>query len=317
MMFRRVAFTILVLHLGLQNVHASEELVSNAAGCSNLQDPKRRLDCRKARAGGQGCSDLSKCRDPSSMQEVLVHVPIPSLLSALSNGDPTGKTTLYGPVDGTRSINTWDAALDFCIVAIGHSGIAYLGDYCMGGEHGTLTSAVDLELSSDQWAPIGDCVGCYVQVGNGHGGPCVLHTTVAGETPAWGRHGGKEQEESNFILCVDYSDDSKPLNLEDSSGFLREDSRDANAMMPVYQCSDSDAARRIGMTCNDFPGWNGGWPILAGGIRWDDEWESYSCVETSAGDTNSSIVGGSFCQQWRNKENSAHEYELGLYECKS
>lgn len=73
-----------------------------------------------------------------------------------------------------------------------------------------------------------------------------------------------------------------------------------------FDCSDADVARRAGMTCgNTFPHYNGGYPMSA--IRWDDEDETYNCLETSPNFT--------FCQRWETVEESPGEYELGDCEC--
>lgn len=76
--------------------------------------------------------------------------------------------------------------------------------------------------------------------------------------------------------------------------------------LPVYTCSDHDAARRIGMTCNNFPYYNGGYPMMAGGIKWDDEWEFYHCTNVTSNDK---------CAVWSGREDSEGEYEIGTFTC--
>ena len=100
----------------------------------------------------------------------------------------------------------------------------------------------------------------------------------------------------------------------------------------VLQCSDDDTAQRAGMTCNEFPYFNGGYPLMAKGIQWDDEWEQYECTETFVNHsetmrtnhtfpTNSTRMGDgsdgttNICLKWSSHEDSPTEYEVGTYEC--
>ncbi|KAL7576495.1 hypothetical protein ACA910_017998 [Epithemia clementina (nom. ined.)] len=78
-------------------------------------------------------------------------------------------------------------------------------------------------------------------------------------------------------------------------------------LMEVMHCSDEDVARRVGMTCNNFPFYNGGYPVLSKGIDWDDEWEQYECTEIN--------LHGNVCMSWSSKEQSRTEYEIGYSNC--
>lgn len=79
--------------------------------------------------------------------------------------------------------------------------------------------------------------------------------------------------------------------------------------MEVFHCRDEDVARRVGMTCQEFPFYNGGYPMLSNGIIWDDEWEQYECAETN--------VYGNVCMSWSSREQSLTEYEVGYSNCTS
>ena len=79
--------------------------------------------------------------------------------------------------------------------------------------------------------------------------------------------------------------------------------------MEVLHCKDEDVARRVGMTCNSFPFYNGGYPMLAKGIDWDDEWEHYECQGTN--------FDGNVCMSWTSHEQSHNEYEVGYSNCTS
>lgn len=77
--------------------------------------------------------------------------------------------------------------------------------------------------------------------------------------------------------------------------------------MVINQCSDQDAAKRIGMTCDTFPGYMGGYPLFSP-LKWDDEWEQYTCIQNSS---------NTYCDKWESYESSEDEYELGVYTCQS
>jgi hypothetical protein len=140
----------------------------------------------------------------------------------------TDHTTLYGPQD-TADVSTYDDAVAFCL-AKGHESLASLSEYCgFGGEQGELASSA---LSSDEWAPISDRNGCFVQVGDGGaatwGHPtCILHTSVTGSNPKWGVTPAKETWESNYVLCSGFipaeltlGETYGPFDLEQGDGFL-------------------------------------------------------------------------------------------------
>ena len=78
-------------------------------------------------------------------------------------------------------------------------------------------------------------------------------------------------------------------------------------MMTISKCSDQDAAKRIGMTCDTFPGYMGGYPMFSP-LKWDDEWERYTCIQNSS---------NTYCNKWESYEDSVDEYELGVYTCTS
>lgn len=63
------------------------------------------------------------------------------------------------------------------------------------------------------------------------------------------------------------------------------------------------------MLCVGFPHYNGGYPMS--GIIWDDEIESYRCLQGGG------ISNSSYCHKWETLENSADEYELGVCTCTS
>ena len=73
-------------------------------------------------------------------------------------------------------------------------------------------------------------------------------------------------------------------------------------------CSDADAARRVGMTCAGFPWWNGGWPLSS--LHWDDEREFYECDTTASPSSTSD-----YCSQWITIEDSEDEWEVGVCKC--
>jgi len=73
-------------------------------------------------------------------------------------------------------------------------------------------------------------------------------------------------------------------------------------------CSDADAARRVGMTCAGFPWWNGGWPLSA--LHWDEEREFYECDTTASPSSTSD-----YCSQWITIEDSEDEWEVGVCKC--
>ena len=78
---------------------------------------------------------------------------------------------------------------------------------------------------------------------------------------------------------------------------------------PGTNCSDADAARRIGMTCAGFPWWNGGWPLLLW-LHWDFEREFYECDTTASPSSTSD-----YCSQWITVEDSEGEWEAGACKC--
>ena len=84
---------------------------------------------------------------------------------------------------------------------------------------------------------------------------------------------------------------------------------DSGRLFEALHCSDSDVARRVGMTCSEFPFYNGGYPVLAKGIEWDEEWEQYDCKETN--------LDQSVCMSWSTHEMSTFEYEVGFSNCTS
>lgn len=76
-------------------------------------------------------------------------------------------------------------------------------------------------------------------------------------------------------------------------------------VMTIAKCSDQDGAKRIGMTCDGWPGYMGGYPMYSP-LKWDDEWEKYTCLQNNT-----------LCTEWESYEDSPTEYEIGTYTCQS
>lgn len=87
-------------------------------------------------------------------------------------------------------------------------------------------------------------------------------------------------------------------------------------------CSDDDAARRAGHTCDEWPYYGGGYPLITrdahassclqfpwcldGSLPWDKEEEKYECAQSSADEIQNrdaatgpnSTFAGEFCSHW-------------------
>mmetsp|Transcript_4728 Transcript_4728/g.5386 ORF Transcript_4728/g.5386 Transcript_4728/m.5386 type:complete len:446 (+) Transcript_4728:234-1571(+) len=79
----------------------------------------------------------------------------------------------------------------------------------------------------------------------------------------------------------------------------------ALAIRRVLRCRDENIALRIGMICDSFPGYYGGYPVRE--ILLDEEWEQYSCLAYNP--------SNEYCSEWESYEDSPTEYEVGVYTC--
>lgn len=80
---------------------------------------------------------------------------------------------------------------------------------------------------------------------------------------------------------------------------------DKNICNSFDDCSDEQAAYRVGNLCRAFPGYNGGFPMDK--ILWDYEKESYECTKLSN--------NLRYCEEWVSLEDSINEYEKGFGRC--
>ena len=106
-----------------------------------------------------------------------------------------------------------------------------------------------------------------------------------------------------LAVCVDTvvgSDDNK--GLEPFRGLA---CRDDSKCHRITDCSDKDAARRAGNTCNGWPYYNGGYPISE--VKWDEEEERYECEVVAQ--------NGLYCESWTADEFSSGEQERGSCGC--
>lgn len=76
-----------------------------------------------------------------------------------------------------------------------------------------------------------------------------------------------------------------------------------------FHCEDADVAKRAGYVCDDFPWYNGGYPMSS--LHWDNEEETYECVRIKGNSSSQQY----YCAEWTSFENSVDEWETGDCVC--
>lgn len=131
----------------------------------------------------------------------------------------------------------------------------------------------------------------------------MIVLVLVGKVVVLGSQEGAYPANSRICDSLNKDDDRKKLECRESiSGGL--ECRKESACTNMH-CGDDNVARRAGMTCDGFPGYNGGHPISSK-LVWDDENEEYNCLEHA--------VSG-YCHRWETIEESPGEYELGECVC--
>lgn len=120
-----------------------------------------------------------------------------------------------------------------------------------------------------------------------------------------------------FIILALASQETNPRNSQICDSY--DDARDQydcrKALAGGMEChsndrrwnnthaSEEDVAWSVGMTCGDWPWYNGGYPLSS--IDFDTEHETYTCIERYNG----------FCLYWEVFEQGEDEYEVGTFQC--